>query len=357
MTPILRIMRGDVDLMERMLPYFIRATYTDCVGDQNDEFEIELDDDARQIPLPIEDELVTVCAGYRETGVSMIGVFTVGPWETGCEHNGPETITITCRAATLSGEIKAGGLKHWDNAKLGTILEDTAKAAGLALAIHPSLASVMLPYALRWEASPIDFATRLAAEAGGIVKPAGGRLVVTKRGSGQGAGGSELPPIRVTRWGNSGWRIKGEPRPRHSAVVATYHDPKTGKRKSIRYSTGHKGPVHTVLHSRPSKDEAQRAAEARARELSMLTGGGHFTAPYDPAWSAGAKVIASGYGDGIDGVWCSTSISTTWAKGQPVLSTIEVQAKPEGKDGGSSGSGSSGGAGGEAGVPSVGSVA
>ena len=65
----------------------------------------------------------------------------------------------------------------------------------------------------------------------------------------------------------------------------------------------------------------------------MLTGGGHFTMPYNPAFSAGAKVIASGFGDGIDGVWCSQSISTTWAKGTPVLSTIEVKATPEAKGG------------------------
>ena len=248
--------------------------------------------------------------------------------------NKPRAASLVVSDRALLRVLQHGGLKHWDDAKLGEVLEDTAKAAKLSLAIDPELAKVKLPFVLRWENSPIDFAHRIAAEAGGIVKPAGEKLVVTKRGSGKSASGSELPPILISRIGCSGWRIKGEPRPRHSSVVASWHDPKSGKRKSVRYSTGSKGPVHTLLHPRPSEDEAKRAAEARGRELNMLTGGGHFTMAYNPAWSAGAKVIASDFGDGIDGEWCSESISTTWAKGSPGLSTITVKAKPEGKGGG-----------------------
>ena len=357
MTPVLKIMKGDTDLMKGMLPYFVSATFTDNAGETDDEFEIELEDGFRQIPIPQEDDLLIVFAGWRETGVPMIGAFKVNGWETGCEQ-GPETIKITARAATMAGEFKAGGLKHWHDSTLGQILEDTAKAAKLSLVIDPELAKVKLPYALRWEASPIDFANRLAAEAGGIAKPGGQKLAVTKRGSGKGADGGELPPIKITRIGCSGWRIRGEPRPRHGKVEASYHDPKTGKRKSIRYSTGSKGPTHTLLHPRASEDEAKRAAEAHSRKLNMLTGGGHFIWPYEPSWSAGAKVIASGFGDGVDGTWLSESIATTWAKGQPVLSTITVKAPAEGKESGSGGgnSGSSGSTGGEAGVPSTGNV-
>ncbi|PZA12483.1 hypothetical protein DNX69_10950 [Rhodopseudomonas palustris] len=356
-APILKVMKAGIDLMPGMAPYFISATFTDNAGEETDEFEIELDDNWRQIPLPQEDDLLIVFAGYEETGVAMIGAFKVNGWETGCEA-GPETMTMTARAATMSGEFKAGGLKHWDDSTLGEVLEDAAKAAKLSLAIDPELAKVKLPYTLRWENSPIDFAIRVAAEAGGTVKPGGEKLAVTKKGSGKGAGGAELPPIIINRIGCSGWRIKGEPRPRHKAVVASWHDPKTGKRKSIRCSTGQKtGPTHTLLHPRASEDEAKRAAEARGRELNMLTGGGHFTDIYNPAWSAGAKVIASGFGDGIDGTWLSESISTTWAKDSPVLSTITVKAPAEGKSEGGKGSGSKGGTSGEAGVPSTGNVA
>lgn len=331
MTPVFQLFKAGVDLMDGpMGRYFIQATFSDHVGDEDDTLEVELDDEGRQIPLPQEDDLLIAIAGYRESGVAMLGAFKVNGWETGCE-NGPETITIKARAATMTGEIKAGGLKHWDDKTLREVLDDTAKAAGLKLEIDPALAGVKLPYVLRWEASPVDFANRIAAEAGGIVKAGGERLVVAKRGTGKGTGGAELPPILVTRLGCAGWRIHGEPRPRHGTVVAAWHDPKTGKRKTVKHKTGRKGPVHTLLHPRPSEDEAKRAAEARATELTMLTGGGHFIVPFNPAYSAGAKVIASGFGDGIDGVWLSDTIETTWAKGQPVLSTINVKADPGGK--------------------------
>jgi phage protein D len=333
LKPILQIMKGGIDLMPGMASTFLSATFTDNVGEEDDEFEIELDDNWRQIPLPQEDDLLIPFAGWEPGTVSMLGAFKVNGWDSGCQ-SGPETMTVTARAATMASEFKAGGLKHWDDSTLGDVLQDTAKAAKLALAIDPELAKVKLPYTLRWENSPVDFAHRVAAESGGIVKPAGEKLVVSKRGSGKGASGAELPPILISRIGCSGWRINGEPRPRYGSVVASWHDPKTGKRKSIRYSTGSKGPAHTLLHPRPSEDEAKRAAEARGRALNMLTGGGHFTMPFNPAWSAGAKVVASDFGDGIDGEWCSESISTTWAKGSPVLSTITVKAKPEGKSAG-----------------------
>lgn len=334
MTPIIQVWKGGADLLAGpMAAYFLRATFTDHAGDENDTLEIELDDDWRQIPLPTEDDLLVAIAGWAERGVAMLGAFKINDWETGCE-NGPETMVIKARAATMTGDVKAGGLKHWDDKTLREVLGDTAKAAGLSLAIDPALASVKLPYVLRWEASPIDFATRVAAEAGGIVKPAGEKLAVTKRGSGKGAGGAELPPIAITRIGCPGWRIHGTPRPRHGKVVAAWHDPKTGRRKTVDHETSRKGPTHTLLHPRPSEDEAKRAAEARATELTMATGGGHFLMPFDPAFSAGAKVIASGFGDGVDGVWLSESIATTWAKGQPVLSTINVTADPAAKGGG-----------------------
>lgn len=336
MTPIIQVWKGGADLLAGpMGAYFLRATFHDAAGGENDTFEVELDDNYRQIPLPQEDDMLAPIAGYLETGVAALGQFKVNDWETGCE-NGPETIVIKARAATMTGEIKAGGLKHFDDKTLREVLEDTAKGAGLSVAIDPALASIKLPYVLRWEASPIDFATRIAAEAGGIVKPAGGKLTVTKRGSGKGVGGSELPPILVTRIGSAGWRINGTPRPRQGKVVAAWLDPKTGRRKTVDHKGGSgKGPQHTLLHPRPSEDEAKRAAEARATELTMATGGGHFIVPFDAANSAGAKVIASGFGDGIDGTWFSESIETTWAKGQPVLSTITVTANPDGKGGGS----------------------
>ncbi|RAI31230.1 hypothetical protein CH338_26185, partial [Rhodoplanes elegans] len=165
MTPVIQVWKGGADLLAGpMGAYFLRATFHDAAGGENDTFEVELDDDARQIPLPQEDDMLAPIAGYLETGVAALGQFKVNDWETGCE-DGPETIVIKARAATMTGDIKAGGLKHFDDKTLREVLEDTAKGAGLSVAIDPALASIKLPYVLRWEASPIDFATRIAAEA------------------------------------------------------------------------------------------------------------------------------------------------------------------------------------------------
>ena len=132
----------------------------------------------------------------------------------------------------------------------------------------------------------------------------------------------------MTRRGSLGWSISGEPRPRFGKVTASWHDAKEGKSKTVEASTGKDGPSHAIIHPRASEAEAKAAAEAKARELTMLTGSGHFVEVYDPARSAGAKVIASGYGDGIDGQWVSETIETTFDKDGGAVSVINVKAPP-----------------------------
>lgn len=327
--PDFQLWKGGQNLTSRIAPYFITASLTDEVGQKNDQLEVTLADRAAELPLPREDDLLTA---YSK-GV-LLGAFKVNRWGRGWD-GGPETMTLTARAATMTGDLKALGSRHWDNATLGEILEETAQAGRLRLAIDPDLARIRLPYTLRWEASPIDFATRLVGEYGGAVKPAGGKLAIVKKGSGKGAGGAALPVIRVQRLGNNGWHIEGEPRPRQGKVRSAWTDPKTGRRKLESKDTGRDGPAHTLIHPRASKAEAEAAAEANARETNMLSGGGFFTVPFDPANVAGAQVVASGFGEGVDGTWASESIETTWAKGTPTLSTINVTAEPEGKGDGS----------------------
>lgn len=185
-----------------------------------------------------------------------------------------------------------------------------------------------IDYVARWEASPQDFATRLAEEHGATAKPGGGKLSIVVKGSGKGAAGEDLPPILVTRRGSLGWSISGEPRPRFGKVTASWHDPKDGRSKTVEASTGKDGPAHAIIHPRASEAEAKAAAKAKARELTMLTGSGHFVEIYDPARSAGAFVQASGYGDGIDGRWVSETIDTTFDKDGGAIQVINVKAPP-----------------------------
>lgn len=328
MRPIIQILKGGSDLMPGLAPYFIRATISDAVGVENDSLEIELDDAGGQIPLPQEDDELTVLAGFAETGVALAGIYKVQGWSAGGGGGGPETFTMTARAASLSQKAKAGGVKHWDDQSLQDIFSDIASDLGLKLAIDPDIASRVLPWLARWEASPIDFATRLAAEIGAAVKPAGGRLAVVKRGSGRDASGADLPVIRVTKLGSGGWQGQGEPRPRFSDVVSSYHDPKDGKRKTVRHATGKEGPVHSILHPRASEDEAKEAAKAKARDLTMQTGSVSFTEIYNPAYSAGAFVEAVGFRDGLAGRWVSETIETTFDKDGGAISVINCKAAP-----------------------------
>ncbi|MDQ0513245.1 hypothetical protein [Ancylobacter amanitiformis] len=330
-TPVFQIYKAGVNLMGSMAPWFLGAGLVDEVGIKNDELTVTVNDEMRRLPLPRADDVIFPRAGYAETTVSGLGAYKVQRWATGWQPGGAEVMVMTARAVSYTGEVKAGGIKHYDDTTLGDILGDTAKAASLTLSIDPELADIAIDYALRWEASPIDFAVRLAGEYGGIVKPGGERLAVVQRGSGKSASGGPLPTINVTRFGSSGWHIEGEPRPQQGEIAAPWQDGGSGQRKVEKESTGRKGPVHSLIHARASRAAAKAAAAAKSRELNMMNASGFFIVEFDPSYSAGALVRATGFGEGVDGTWPSERISTEWSKSAPVLSTIDVTAKPEGE--------------------------
>jgi phage protein D len=112
MTPVFRLYKGSTDLMVGMAPYFISATYTDEAGVTNDALEVVLADAARRLPLPTEDDLLAAFGGYVPSPIAMLGTFKVQGWAADWQPGNPETLTMTARAATFTGEIKAFGSKH-----------------------------------------------------------------------------------------------------------------------------------------------------------------------------------------------------------------------------------------------------
>ncbi len=92
-----------------------------------------------------------------------------------------------------------------------------------------------------------------------------------------------------------------EPRPQYGHIAAAWLDPKSGKRKIEKVSTGLDGPIDILPHPYRNKDEAKRAAEARAYDRGNDTFSGTFESPGLPRARAEAKVTLIGYGFPIDG--------------------------------------------------------
>jgi uncharacterized protein len=197
--------------------------------------------------------------------------------------------------------------------------------------VDPEIAAARFEYRLRWDQSPIDFATEVAEEIGATVKPAGGKLVVMKRGGSKSGSGQDLAPIRIERRRCYDYDIEVDPRTDFGNVATSYHDPKSGRRKLVKQPTGREGPYFVAPHLYRSEIDAREAAEAQAYALGHNSGSGHFEVPGLPDAWAEAPVNAEGFGFPIDGAWKCESLDLTITSRGGFSTTVNVKAGTEEK--------------------------
>ncbi|MFG1206986.1 phage late control D family protein [Xanthobacter flavus] len=334
--PVLRAVRqgGTLDIFAGPIGQrLVSVKVTDQKGRESDSATIVCADPGRRLPRPKKGEKYSIFMGWADEGLVLQGVFQVEKSSHRGDPGGGELLTIELRAADFIDKLKAKGRKHWDeDTTAGKLFQDIARQAGLSAVISPELANVKIGYRVQWDQSRIDFATEVAGEIGAIVKPAGGKLVVMKSGQGQSGSGKALSPIIMRKRSGFGWEIEIDPRPEYGHVAAAWHDPKKGRRKLVKHATGREGPFHVLPHPFRSEEDAKRAAESEAYDLGNNSGSGHFESPGLPFARAEAPVIASGYGDGIDGRWVAETVEHECSKSRGFVTTVTVGSGKDKKD-------------------------
>lgn len=299
MTPDFQIFADGVDVTGGLRDRLLRLTVTDEAGVDSDSVEIELDDRDNVLALPRTGAGLAVWMGYRETGLALMGLFTVDevtvegpPWQLG----------ITGRSADLREDFKSQKTRHFEDTTLGEVFGKIAGDHGLAPAIDPALASRKIAYAAQTEESDIHFMTRLARRFDALAKPANGRLVVVRHGDGRSGTGAALGAISLRPGDVTHVRLSLADRPRHGTVEADWYDDDEAERKTVTVERGD-GPSMRLPHTYPSEEEAERAAEARGRELGRAEGSLTVELPGRTDIAAEMPVLMSGFRDGIDGAW------------------------------------------------------
>ncbi len=334
--PILRAVRqgGTLDIFSGPVGQrLISVKVTDNKGRESDSATIVCADPGRQLARPRKGEKYSIYMGWADQGPVLMGIYQV---ETTSHRGGSrevEALTIELRAADFVDKLKGHARKHYDeDATAGDIFGDLAREAGLGLSISPELARIKVGYRMRWDQSVIDFGSELGAEIGAIVKPAGGSLVVMASGSGAAGSGQALPPIMISKRAGYGWEIEIDPRPVYGHVAAAWHDKAAGRRRMAKRATGRDGPYHVMQQIYRSEADAERAVDAEAYALGNNSGSGHFEMPGAPTARAEAHVIATGFGDGIDGRWVAESVEHECTKGRGFVTTVTVGSGEEAKD-------------------------
>lgn len=299
MKPAFQVMADDEDVTATIADRLLSLTVTDEDGGSADRLEIQLDDRDNAIEFPETGAMLDVSLGYAGASLSYMGKYAVD----GVFGEGPVlTLSIRATAANMIGNIRAPQTRSWEDVTLKDIVGKIAAEAKLEALVAEEIASTHYGFLAQTAESNLHFLTRIARELNATVKPAAGKLVMLRKGSGKTVTGEEIEPFDLPNTRLRDWRWRLEERADYGSVEAEWGDMDGGAtHKVVR---GDKDPVHKLRHIYATKDEATRAAEA---ELSFA---GHEAfsmsvevAGFEPRAFAGGLVRLPEMRGGLEGEW------------------------------------------------------
>lgn len=320
MRPDFKVLADSRDITAAIRSRLISLTVTDEAGFTSDTVEICLDDADCRIALPRHGVELDVSMGYVETGLVHQGVYTVDEVE---PEWFPWKMTIRGKAADMRQSLKAPRTTAWSETTVGAIVREIAGANGLGAAVDPTLAALPVTRADQTGESDIHFLTRLAQQCGALAKPAGGKLVFVPAGKGTAASGQAMPSVTVRPGDTTSGRATLADRGAYGSVVASWYDPKTGRRIPEQVGTGE--PTFPLRDTFNDPASARRAAESRKAALDRGTGTLSFDMPGNPRLAADARLTMVGFRAGVSGEWVITKV-THAIEGAKYTTKVEAEA-------------------------------
>lgn len=302
-----RLTANDQDITAKIADRFVSLRLTDETGFESDMLEVVLADHDPQnrIQRPPKGAELELWLGYDDQVVRM-GLYVCDEF---VRSGWPGRVTLRARAAvydeTVKGkkDLQTQKSRAWKNGtKLGDMVSKMASEHGMQPAVAPALASITLPRYDQTEESDLSFLLRILKHYDAVVKPAGGKLVVAKRGAGVTISGAALPTVTLDATEITDWSVTQSERENPGTVVAYWHSKVQQKRTEMTVGSGN--PVMRIRHYFPTADAAAQAAQAeldkRKRRQNHFTG----TLPGRNDLVAEGAVTLTGFGvDDVDGEW------------------------------------------------------
>lgn len=335
-TPYLQVTGpNNEDMLKTWGSSLIGVKLIDRDGDVSDEAIFMFTRKPPYVAVPGEGAPFTVRLGWSPQNVVVTGVYLFQRTHIfGAPKRGQE-IHYICRAGDLADYLKRVDSEHFGedtgHKTLGDVFESLFRSSGKQVMVHPDIAKQALPggYALRWNQSPIDFASDLADGFTGTIKPMDDKILILKRGSGESATGQKLPTIVITFDENYDFDVELEPRFQYQKVSASYLDTDKGTLEREDKSSGTKPTRDALPHPFGSKEAATAAAASVAQAWQANAGQGHFTMAGNPAAVAGAPVKCEGFGSPIDETeWIANTVTHEVNPGVGWGTTVETEVQP-----------------------------
>ncbi|MFM2476349.1 contractile injection system protein, VgrG/Pvc8 family [Celerinatantimonas sp. MCCC 1A17872] len=182
----------------------------------------------------------------------------------------PRRLQIVANAAPMdntkqSGLLQSHKTRSWDDVTLSNLVATIAKENDLIPKVSTDMATQTIAHIDQINESDMALLTRIAQQYGAVVKPANGYLLFTTDAAGKSASGSSLPVITLAPEQVKTWQCRFNSRRDAQRVIAMYHDVESGDTKEVSIGTG--DPAYRILYTYPNKDEAEAAANARAKTV------------------------------------------------------------------------------------------
>lgn len=294
----------------------ISVTVTDEEGTKSDSFDMELSDGPPNfLAIPRKGAIVSIRMGFGKELIDK-GVFTVDKIDLDCL---PYKMSISGKAADLrAGKLKERQERSWDKATIGDIVGQIAGESGLTPAVDADLASHKYEWIGQQDESNIHFLRRLAERHNALFAVKQQRILFTRLGSGLSASGAVLGSVILTpdkiKLGTL--KVEVNDRTKYSKVVAYYQDKDKAKRIEVEADGDADGDsVFRIPEPYASPAEADKAAQAKAKDLQRGEGGVSVTVIGDAGISAGLPLLFAEVRPGVDGVpYIIKTAKTTYTK-------------------------------------------
>ena len=327
---------NDVDQLKAWGSRLVGVRIVTRFVDASDECTFTFTNEPPYATAPAENTPFSVKVGWSAEGATLGGTYymqRIHLW--GDPKTAGDMVSYICRSGQMAGLDQADS-RHFNeqngNKTLKDVFTNLFADAGMGVDVAASIAGLPIPggHLVQWNQSAIDFATDLANDVGGIVKPMGGKILVLDRNSGQSVSGQSLAGWTILKTPGYSYDCEFEPRFQYQSVAVPYMDDAAGRVKSEVSQASGGGAKQGAPHPAADQGAAQTQAKARADEFRRFTGTGIFEMPGEPNAVAGSHPTCSGFPDPIDSTaWIAAEVTHDVEPGQGWITTVELETDPE----------------------------
>lgn len=303
MRPVVEVTVDGKPVAGAFYERLISLSVTDKEGVSSDTFQMDLNDGPPSyLAIPRTGARVDIKMDDGN-GLRSLGVFTVDKVTAKCL---PYSLSISGKAADLrSGKLKENRERNWDNKKLKDIIGELAQESGLGVSIDEEIGDFTYDWFGQQDESNIHFLERLAKRHNALFAIKNGKIVFTSKGSGQSASGGAIGSVIITPSMvlQGSCSFEANDRTKYKKVVAYYQDRNQAERVEIGVDADADGDsVLRLPEPYASPDEADKAAQSKAKALKRGEGAASVTVIGNTGICAGAPLLFHGIRPGFDGV-------------------------------------------------------